>query len=215
MFHRYSYHCSWIGIVSEIISTKHMSYMWPSDFMFFLGGTFDLTWWINLQWRYASVPWCTWNEHGSWSCDLSLGWPLLWNSKICGWHNVMLPNIFTNMFLLVDAVSMWLFHTMIQLSTYLWNRLQIALLTNIDTNYFVFLLFWGGDTLGWTPFTVKPPKRLSPQISQTTRHHQRAGQTTGPTSIAPGAAVALAAAPKVKKLAGLLLLSPPGWAGNF
>lgn len=111
----------------------------------------------------------------------------------------------TSMFLLVDAFSMWLFRTMIQLSTYLWNRLQIALLTNIDTNYFVFLLFWGGDTLGWTPFTVKPPKRLSPQISQ----------TTGPTSIAPGAAVALAAAPKVKKLAGLLLLSPPGWAGNF
>lgn len=34
-------------------------------------------------------------------------------------------------------------------------------------------------------------------------------------SIAPGAAVALAAAPKVKKLAGLLVLSPPGWAGNF
>ena len=173
MFDRYSYHCSWIGIVSEIISTKHMSYMWPSDFMFFLGGTFDLTWWINLQWRYASVPWCTWNEHGSWICDSSLGWPLLWNSKFCGWHNVTLPNIFASMFLLIDAFSMWLFHTIIQLSTYLWNRLQIAFLTNIDTNYFVFVSFWAGDTLGWTPFNVKTPKSCLP------RSHKRPDTISG------------------------------------
>lgn len=163
MFDGYSHHCSWIGIVSEIISKNHMSYMWPSYFMFFFGRN---VWFVLMNqpaMGYASVPWCTWNEHGSWICDLSLGRALLWNSKFCGRHNVMLPNMFTNMFLLVDAVSMWLFHTMIQLSTYLWNRLQIALLTNIDTNYFVGFLFWGGDTLGWTPFNVKPPKSCLPR----------------------------------------------------
>ena len=161
-----------------------MSYMWPSDFMLFFGRNvwFDLIWRINLQWRYASVPWCTWNEHGSWICDLSLGRALLWNSKFCGWHNVMLPNIFTNMFLLIDAFSMWLFHTIIQLSTYLWNRLQIALLKKHWYKLFCIFSFFGGGHFGMNTFYCETSKKLSPQISQTTRpYHQPAGQTTGPS----------------------------------
>ena len=110
------------------------------------------------------------------------------------------PNIFTAMPLLIDVFQ---YDCSIQLSTYLWNPLEqasTALLTYIDTNYSAFLS-WGH-------------KDGHCVVLRLPRSHQ-ALPSAIPLPL--GAAVALAAAPKVKKLAGLLLLSPPGWValGNF
>lgn len=162
MFDRYSHHCSWIGIVSEIISTNHMSSMWPSDFMLFFGRNV----WFDLMNQPAS-------NHDA------LGMNMVARSVIClleglfyGTRNsaddIMscFPTFPLTCFFLTDAFSMWLFHTMIQLSTYLWNRLSNCFTDKHWYKLFCFFSFWG-DTLGWTPFNVKPPK------SCLARSHQR------------------------------------------